>query len=158
MASFTYSLDLSPIQADIISTFETTFAAQVVVDGFLDTEDVPKFSDGSVQPFIVLWFRGLRRSGSRRGTRAFAGPRLDSYTAGFDAVCVANNGADARALMNYVTDQVVGWKPLNGGQVNTDSSLWQASRPILSAADKPTRWAATQGFQFGVFQSRVAVP
>jgi hypothetical protein len=158
MAAFTYSLALSPIEADIASHFESTFAAEVVVDGFLDTEEVPKFSDGSVQPFIVLWFRGLRRSASRRGTRAFAGPRLDAYNAGFDAVCVANNGADARTLMNYVTDQIVGWKPLNSGQVNTDASLWQASRPIINAADKPTRWAATQGFQYGVFQSRVAIP
>jgi hypothetical protein len=157
MAAFTYSLDLTPIQADIVSHFESEFAAEVIVDGFLDTEEVPKFSDGSVQPFIVLWFRGLRRSGSRRGTRAFAGPRLDSYTTGFDAVCVANNGTDARNLMNYVADQLVEWKPLNGGQVNLDSSLWQASRPIIAAADKPTRWAATQGFQFGVFQSRVPV-
>lgn len=154
MATFTYSLALTPTQADIATYFETEFDATVIVDGLLDTEDVPKFPDGSVQPFIVLWFRGIKRSGSRRGTRAFAGPRLDAYTTGFDAVCVANNGGDSRSLMNYVTDQVVGWKPLNGGQVNTDSSLWQASRPILSAADKPTRWAATQGFEFSVFQSR----
>lgn len=152
----TYSLALSPIEADIVSHFETTFDAQVIVDGFLDTDDVPKYPDSTVQPFIVLWFRGIRRSGSRRGTRAFAGPRLDAYTAGFDAVCVANNGSDARTLMNYVTDQIVGWKPDNAGQVNTDGSLWNSSRPIINSESKPTRWAATQGFAYGVFQVRTA--
>lgn len=156
MAAFTYSLDLDPIQQSVADHFETTFDAAIIVDGFLDAEDVPRYPDRSVRPFIVLWFRGFRRSGSRRGTRAFAGPRLDSYTTGFDAVCVANNGRDARKLMNYVTDQIVGWKPLNGGMINTDSSLWQSSRPIADAQNKPTRWAATQGFEFGTFQVRTA--
>lgn len=155
MAVPTYSLDLTPIQADTLEHFEDTFTAQTVIaDGFLDVEEVPRFPDGSVMPFIVVWFRGIRRSGARRGTRSFAGPRLDSYNSGFDAVCVANNGTDARNLMNYVTDTLVGWKPLNGGLVNTDSALWQSSRPILDAQNKPTRWAATQGFTYGVFQQR----
>lgn len=157
MAVPPYSLDMDPIQDSVVQFFGTTFTNQeTIVDAFLDSEDVPRFPGGGVKPFIVLWFRGIRRSGARRGTRSFGGPRMDSYNSGFDAVCVASNPSHARELMNYVTDEVVGRKFENTGLVTTDSALWEATRPILDAQNKPTRWAATQRFSYGVFQKRTA--
>src|SRR5690606_16967337 len=117
-----------------------------------------KFPGGGVKPFIVLWFRALRRSGARKGTRSFAGPRLDAYNSGFDVVCVASNPDHAQRLLNAVTNKVVGAKFENSGVTNVDGAIWDNSRPVLDSQNRPSRWAATQRFAFGVFQTRVPLP
>lgn len=152
-----YSLDVQPIQDDIVDYFESTYAGySIFVDAFLDTEEAPRYVGGGVKPFIVLWFRGLRPSGRRKGTRSFAGPRRDAYSSGFDVVCVASNPTDARKLLNFVTDGVVGKKFDDTGLVEVDAALWENTRPILDTQNKSTRWAATQRFKFGVSQPRSA--
>lgn len=149
-----YNLNLTPIQADIFAYIDSALPQTIIVDGLVETEDVPKLADGSVKPFLILWFRGLRQSGRRRGSRSFAGSRLDSYTSGFDLIAVAANGTDARVLLNHANDVLIGYKPLNAGQINSDGQIWDNTRPVLDAENKPTRWAATARYQYGVFQKR----
>lgn len=159
MSAHTYDLDLTPTQQSIVTFFEQEYQhLDVIPDALYDIEEVGRYGGSGVKPFIVLWFRGLRRSSSRKATRSFAGPRLDSYESGFDAVCVASAPDHARRLLNSVTNRVVGQKFDNAGVTNVDSSLWHNTRPILDAENKPSRWAATQGFSYGVFQTRVANP
>lgn len=125
--------------------FEDTFAQNVIEDGLVDDELLPL-------PSIILWYRDLRRS--TKG-RSFGGTRMDSYQSGFDVVVVAKTGKIARQILNHVGDTIIGWKPLNSGQVVKTQSIWEGSRAVLEGTNKPSRFVATSRFEFGVFQNRV---
>lgn len=156
MADFTYDLDLEPIQQSIIDFIESEWpGTPVYPDGLVDDETVDKFDDGSVKPYFILWLRDLNRS--PRG-RSFGGTRMDSYRSGFDLVAVTNNGSESRRLLNLVSNKLIGWKPLNSGEVVKGNSLWEGSRAVKDSANRPSRFVSTGRFDFGVFQRRSDLP
>lgn len=140
-----YQLDLQEIQDTITAYFEDTFVQPVFEDALVDDETLPL-------PSIVIWYRDLRRG--PRG-RSFAGTRLDSYKSGFDVVVLAKTGKQARQILNYVGDTIIGHKFLNTGEVVKTQAIWESSRAVLDSANKPSRFAATSRFEFGVFANRV---
>ena len=140
-----YALDLQAIQDDITDYFETTFPQPIYEDALVDDETLPL-------PSVILWYRDLRRA--PRG-RSFAGTRLDGYRSGFDVVVVAQTGRIARQILNHIGDTIIGYKPLNSGQIVKTQAVWEGSRAVVDTANKPSRFAATSRFEFGVFQNRV---
>lgn len=145
------ALSINPqVSQDSITTHLRTLYPHIPVipDGLMDQEDdvIKKYADGSVKPFIVLWFRQPQRL--RRG-RSIADTRLDQRMASVDVVVVARSAPESRLVLNAVIDSMVGWKPENGGiMVESDRSLWGDARAV-DFASRPSRWAATQSLNWG---------
>ena len=120
----------------------------VIPDGLLAGDHAPVqfFPDGSVKPFLVLWFSTLKR---RSRGRAFVSHRLDQHFASVDVVAVARNGGEARRLMNDLSNELTDLKTPSGGRVHTSPGLWGAARSI-DMQSRPTRFAATNRFDFPV--------
>lgn len=151
-----YTLNPTDAQASIVEYLESLYShIPVIPDGLLDTDDdtILRYKDESIKPFIVLRFYSTRRS--RRG-RSFSSEKLDSHHTGFDTVVVARSGTEARLVLNSVSDSLIGFKPEGSGGIVKGEALWEGSRAIINSNDKPTRWAATDRFIFGV--SAVKIP
>lgn len=147
-----YNLDLGPIQADITDWFETTYpGTRIVVDGLLDDDTVPKFANGTIKPFIILNFGGLRRA--PRG-RSYGGTRMDSYRSGFDVFVVASNPSDSRSVMNTLSNALIGHKFENCGETVKGMNIFENAKNVLDATNKPSRWVVTERFDMGVFAQR----
>lgn len=140
-----YSLDLQVIQDSIKTYFDTTFVQPVYEDALVDDQTLPL-------PSLVLWYRDLRRAPKGR---AYSGTRMDGYKSGFDVVVLAKTGKQARQILNYINDTVIGHKFTNTGQTVKTQAIWENSRAVLDSANKPSRFAATSRFEFGVFANRV---
>lgn len=128
----------------------------VIPDGLLDTDDdsIQKFQDESIKPFVILWFNNPKRS--PRG-RSFSDYKLDSRTASVDVVVVARSGTEARTLLNDIHDRLIGFKTDGGGKLHEASSLWGSTRSI-DIQNRPTRFAITDRFDFGVSARKVEQP
>ena len=98
------------------------------------------------KPFIIVWFAAPYRSGGR----SFQHEKLDGYRAGLDIVVVARNGSEARKLINDIGDRLIGWKPDNAGSIVKGRGIWSQSRAMLDSNNRPSRWAATDRFDFGI--------
>jgi hypothetical protein len=121
----------------------------VIEDGIIDGEydEIEKFPNGDIKPFIILWFSSARRANTGR---SFQSHKLDQHRAGVDVVVVSRNGREARVLLNDITDRLVGWKPDNASGMIKGTAIWTQSRPMIEANDRPSRWAATDRFDFGI--------
>lgn len=145
----TYVLNPQAAQESITAKLQDEYPhIPIIEDGLIDGDYdvIEKFSDGSIKPFILLWFSVPRRT---RG-RSFQHEKLDSYTAGVDIVVVARNGKEARKLINDIGDRLIGWKPTNSGGIVKGSGIWSQSRAMLDSNNRPSRWAATDRFEFGI--------
>lgn len=145
----TYVLNSQGAQDSIVAKLRTEYPhVPVIEDGLIDGDyaEIDKFPDGTIKPFIILWFSAPRRSGGR----SFQHEKLDGYTAGVDVIVVARNGAEARKLINDVGDRLIGWKPVNAGGIVKGSGIWSQSRAMLDSNNRPSRWAATDRFEFGI--------
>ena len=112
-----------------------------------DEREIERFPDNSIKPFVVIWFGNPRRN--RRG-RGFVDSKLDSYTAGADVVVVARNGTEARVLLNDIGNTLIDWKPENSGRVVEGSALWRDARAVIDSDNRPTRFAVTRRFEWGL--------
>lgn len=151
-----YTLNPTDAQTSIAEYIQDLYPhIPVIPDGLLDTDDdtIKYFPDGSIKPFIVLRYYSSRRS--RRG-RSFSSEKLDSHHAAFDVVVVANNGTDARLVLNAVSNDLIGWKPENSGGIVKGEGLWEGSRAVINSNDKPSRWAAVDRFLFGISAVKTA--
>lgn len=145
----TYVLNPQAAQDSIVAKLESEYPhVPVIEDGLIDGDyaEIEKFANGEIKPFIILWFFSPRR----RNGRSFAHEKLDNHYAGFDVVVVARNGAEARKLINDVGDRLIGWKPDNSGGIVKGAGLWAQSRAMLDSNNRPSRWAATDRFEFGI--------
>lgn len=125
----------------------------VIEDGLLDddNEAIKTYPDGSIKPFIVVWFSTPRRA--RRG-RSFATTRLDSRIASADVVVVARSGTEARRVMNSIIDTIIGFKPNGDGVVvESDRQLWGEARQI-DIKNRPSRWAMSYSVDWGLFSKK----
>lgn len=146
----TYILNPQGSQESIATKLRTEYPhIPVIEDGIIDGEyaEIEKFSDGSIKPFIILWFTVARRNPTGR---SFQSEKLDSHSAAVDVVVVARNGAEARKLINDIGDRLIGWKPDNAGGIVKSSGMWSQSRAMLDSNNRPSRWAATDRFEFGI--------
>lgn len=144
-----YVLNPQSAQDSIAEKLRTEYPhVPVIEDGLIDGDydAIEKFPDGSIKPFIILWFSVARRS---RG-RSFQNEKLDNHIAGVDVVVVARNGAESRKLINDIANTLIGWKPENAGGIVKGSGIWSQSRAMLDANNRPSRWAATDRFEFGI--------
>lgn len=145
----TYVLNPQSAQDSITSKLATEYShIPVIEDGLIDGDysTIEKFSDGSIKPFILLWFSTPQRAGGR----SFQHEKLDGYIASVDVVVVARNGKEARTLINDIGDKLIGWKPDNSGGIVKGSGMWSQSRAVLDSNNRPSRWATTDRFQFGI--------
>lgn len=126
----------------------------VIEDGLLDDESdvIEKNLDESIKPFIVLWYSNAKRSSKGR---SMANYKLDSHFATVDVVVVTRNGAEGRKLLNDVSDRLVGFRTGTGGRMHKGSALWGDSRNIIMDKDRPTRFARTDRFDFGIQARKV---
>ena len=146
----TYVLNPQDSQDSITAKLQTEYPhIPVIEDGLIDGEYdvIEKFPNGEIKPFIVLWFTVARRNPTGR---SFQHEKLDAYSASVDIVVVARNGKEARVLLNDIGDRLIGWKPDNAGGMVKGSGMWSQSRAMLDSNNRPSRWAATDRFDFGI--------
>jgi hypothetical protein len=151
----TYVLNPQDAQDSIVEKLKDSYPhIPVIEDGLVDGdyEEIEKFPNGEIKPFIIVWFTTARRSPTGR---SFQAEKLDSYRASFDTVVVARNGKEARLLLNDITDKLVGWKPKNSGGIVKGTALWSQSRALLDSNNRPSRWVATDRFDFGIQANKV---
>ena len=149
-----YSLDPTDEQNSIVEALRKEFPALTVIpDGMPDASDdeIETFPDGSVKPFLVLWFAEPRRTSGR----SFADYRLDAHEASVDVVGVARDATTCRLIMNQVSDFLIGFKTSGGGRLHKGESLWGDSRRYLDDSNKPARWVRTSRFQFGIASRKI---
>lgn len=145
----TYVLNPQAAQDSIANKLRQEYPhIPVIEDGLIDGDydAIEKFADGTIKPFILLWFSVARRGRNR----SFQNQKLDQHYAGVDIVVVARNGAEARKLINDIGDRLIGWKPENAGGIVKGSGIWSQSRAMLDSNNRPSRWAATDRFEFGI--------
>ena len=134
-----YTLNPQDSQDSFTSHLRTAYPhIPVIGDGLLDddNEEIKTYDDGSIKPFIVIWFQTQRRS---RRCRSFAGARLDQRIASADVIVVGRSGTEARRVMNSVIDVLVGFKPDGSGAVvESDRQLWSEARQI-DIKSRPSR-------------------
>lgn len=146
----TYVLNPQSAQDSITAYLKSTYPhIPVIEDGLVDGDyaEIDKFPNGEIKPFIIMWFTSARRSPMGR---SFQHEKLDNHRASVDVVVVARNGTEARVLLNDVTDKLVGWKPDNAGGIVKGTGLWAQSRAVLDSNNRPSRWVATDRFDFGI--------
>lgn len=152
-----YSINPQVSQDSITTYLRSEYShVPIIPDGLIDSDDdvILKFPDGSVKPFALLWFHTARRTG--RG-KSFSNVKLDQRVGSFDLVVVANSGGMARTLMNDMQDRLVGWKPTNSSIITEASrSLWNDARS-LDIANRPSRWAITNSFEYGLHHTKTIV-
>lgn len=149
-----YNLNPQDSQDSFTKKLEDTYPhIPVIEDGLLDDDNdkIKTYEDGSVEPFIVIWFQTPRRT--RRG-RSFATTRLDQRVASADIVVVARSGTEARRVMNDIIDTIIGFKPEGSGAVvESDRQLWQDARQI-DTKNRPSRWALPYSVEWGIFAKK----
>ena len=126
----------------------------IIPDGMIGEDDddlIDKYQDQSIKPFIILWFNNPKR---RPRGRSFASHKLDSRYASVDVVVVGRNGSEVRKLSNHITDTLLDFKPDKGGRLTEGSSLWGSTRS-LDMGNRPSRFASTNRFDFGVSSTKV---
>lgn len=150
-----YTINPQAAQDSIVAFLKTHYPhIPVLPGGLLDTADdkIEKYPDDSIKPFVILWFSTVKR---RSRGRAFGGYKLDARYASVDVVVVARDDNDARLVLNDMADRLVGFVPETGGGLHESSSLWGSTRSI-DIQNRPTRFAMTQRFDFGVSARKVA--
>ena len=126
----------------------------IIPDGVPDTENelIQQFPNIRIKPFMILWYSTVKR---RPRGRSFGGYKLDSHFASLDILIVTSDPTVARTLMNDVSDRLVGFRTEGGGRLYKSPSLWGQARSV-DMQTKPTRWAMTDRFDFGVASKKVA--
>lgn len=151
-----YTVNPQDMQDSIEAFLATEYpGTPIIPDGMPDMDDddrIQKFQSGKIKPFIILWFSTIRRSNSGR---SFSGYKLDSHYASVDIVVVASDPTVGRKLMNEVSDRLVGFQTVGGGKLYKSRSLWGQNRSV-DMNSKPSRWAMTDRFDFGVSSRKVA--
>lgn len=125
----------------------------VIEDGLLDDENdiIERYPDGSVKPFIVLWFQTPRRT--QRG-RSFATARLDQRVASADIVVVARSGTEARRLMNSIIDWVIDVKLEGSGRIVESSRQLLSGPREIDTSSRPSRWALSYSIEWGLYANK----
>lgn len=151
-----YTLNPQDEQDAITAHLRATYPnIPIIEDGLMDGEyeDIEYLADSTVKPFIVLWYSQIKRNPKGR---SFANYKLDSHSATVDVVVVARNGTVAREILNDVGDTLVGFKTPGGGRLFKGASLWGDSRQVIDDKNRPSRWARTDRYDFGVQATKVA--
>lgn len=150
-----YTLNPTTTQDSITEHIKSLYPhLSVIEDGLLDDDDeaIQYNNDGTVKTFIVLWYSDVKRSA--RG-RSFCDYKLDSHFATVDVVVVASSGAKCRTLLNDLTDKLIGFQTDEGGRMHKSNSLWGDSRNVIDDSNRPSRWARTSRFEFGISSKKV---
>ena len=152
----TYSVSPQASQDSVVAALRTKFPLiPIIPDGLPEGEhdEIEYNPDGSVKPFVVLWFHTARRS---RSGRSFSNTRLDMRFTGCDVVSIANSGTESRRILNGVVDFLINLKPKGSGRITeADTSLWSQARP-MDIANRPARWLTTTTLQWGMNSEKVS--
>lgn len=149
-----YTLNPQATQQSITDALRLMYPHVVFIeDGLVDGDhdEIQYFSDGSVKPFVLLWYSQMKRNATGR---SFSSYKLDSHSATLDVVAVTRKPSEGRALLNDMGDKLVGFQPENAGRMHKSASLWGDSRQVLDSADRPSRWARTDRYDFGIQASK----
>jgi len=144
-----YTINPQPQQDSIEAYLKEKYPhIPVLPDGLPDDDSttIRRYKNGEIMPFILLWFGMPKRTG--KGS-SFGNYKLDSRKASVDVVVVARNAREAREVINDVSDQLIGFKTDGGGRVTESDALWGQARTI-DIQNRPSRWAATNRFDFGI--------
>lgn len=152
-----YVVDPTAAQRSIVTHLRERYPhIPVIPDGMLDAENdegTPaeerlKFHpNGTVKPFMVLRFGSARRSD--RG-RSMAFEKLDAHESSVVVVVVSRSGTECREVLNSVGNTLIGWKPENAGGIVKGKQIWEPSIATLDDNNKPSRWATSDRFHFGI--------
>lgn len=151
-----YDVNPAREQQSIIDFLQAEYPHTAVIpDGLLDDDnEAITYNDAGVVGFIVLYFSNPKPSPGNRG-KSFAGVRLDQRHATVDVVAVARSGTAARNFLNDIYDRLLGFQTDGGGRLTDGTALWADSRQVAMDKDRPTRWARTVRFDFGVNSKKV---
>ena len=154
--SDTYTVSPQDSQDSVTDMLRAKFPLiPFIPDGLPEGEhsEIKLNADGSVRPFVVIWFHAARRT---KSGRSFSTTRLASRRTGCDIVAVANSGSEARRILNGVSDFLVDKKPVRSGRItDSDAPLWENARP-MDMANRPARFLATSTFTWGMNNQKIA--
>lgn len=124
--------DLFQAQEDVFNYLKANLNWDVYTGGIAEAETLYA-TNGENRPHVILRFSAPQPYLS---DMSFAGPRYDGVYSNVDAMCVAPNDRDARALANEVNDILLGFQPnSNTSQLRFDfgggtfSVLSEGARP-----------------------------
>ena len=150
-----YTINPQPEQDSIEAFLKAEYPhISIIPDGIPDGEYdlIETFPSGKIKPFMILWYSTVKR---RSRGRSISEYKLDSHFASLDILIVTSDPTVARTLMNDVSDRLVGFRTEGGGRLYKSPSLWGQARSV-DMQTKPTRWAMTDRFDFGVASKKVA--
>lgn len=151
-----YVLNPQEEQDSITAYLRTAYPhIPVIEDGVVDGDysEIQYLEDGTVKPFIVLWYSQLKRNPR---ARSFSNYKLDSHSSTVDVVVVGRSGTVAREILNDVADSLVGFRTTGGGRLYKGAALWGDSRQVIDDKNRPSRWARTDRFDYGVQAIKIA--
>ena len=113
---------LLPWQDAIFTQLRTQLGDHIPVEdgGYDEGEDVGTLPNGMIAPYVLVWFGGS--ISALAGTRGIAGIRRDTRQGILHIECVATTHTMARQLGDEVRDALVGFTPVNGGELAEDGA------------------------------------
>lgn len=167
-----YTINTTNLRNKIVEKIETEIKTvgselakynidKVVVTGEPDSEEVAKYPNGQIKPFICVWFGDI----SDRGRRTFGSIKLNKYEMSIDLWIVAGTPNIAENIRTLLDDALVGWKPNlqnianSAGAEQLQKATALANRTMGSNLDgnnKPTRWITASAYKVIPFARKVA--
>lgn len=113
---------LMPWQDSIFDRLRTELGTHVEVldGGYNEPDATPKLTNGMIAPYVVVWFAGSISPGP--GHSGICGIRNDARLGFLHIECVATTHTMARQLGDEVRDALVGFQPVDGGQLGEDGA------------------------------------
>jgi hypothetical protein len=125
---------LENVRADIAAYANSNLAQQVYRGSFPEPGNVQYVGDALI-PYVVARFGDMAQGGGR----SFVGARGDQYYMMVDFACVASEAIIAEQVQSKVIDTMLGYKPLNFGELNKMPGggsfiVTDESRPLVFVA------------------------
>lgn len=166
-----YTINPTPIQDAITSKIKTLITqtsfsnyqiSEVIEDGIPEDDNVARFSNGKIRPFIIVRYKQLTKK-PRSGT--FGSEKLATYRGTVDVMIVASTPTVCRHVANLLDDSLVGWSPkatpLNSDGAGSErltkgQAAWGDVAPITHDGQSvPERWVATTSYRYVPFARKV---
>lgn len=136
------ALALTPIEDDIVERLGT-LPQDIYVVEVPDDSKLPKSSNGSIKPYIVIALSGPYRSARGRG---IVSSRHDLNIASLSVQVVAPTARAASQINDAVLDLLTGWSTTDTGEFTVEGG---ANGSNADTVVKPTKY-----FRFAFFSFR----
>lgn len=143
------TLSLAPWKEDVINRLRyggdgiPGFGEDSVFrEGPSDEDQMPRFADGTIKPYVSVWF-GQRVTGGR-GHKGITGVRNNAHEMHMMVVAAATDGRTVDRAVDLVSELLLGFRPANQGELEEDGM--QTIRRPADMSGIRTRYAVPIGY------------